>query len=1029
MKMLLPWELLILLSLKECLAENTRHGPVFTQEPSDSIFPLSTDDKQVFINCKAKGNPPPHYRWKMDGREINTESDPHYSLVEGNLLINNPHVIDHRGVYQCITANTFGTVVSREAKVQFAFLQNFSRKSRNTVSVREGQAVVLLCGPPPRYGEIKYSWVFNGQRSFLQQDARRFISQRTGNLYVAKVEASDAGNYTCVVRNMMTNTTVISSPTPVVVRRDVVMGEYEPKIEVQFPDTLHVSKGSSVKLECFALGNPVPSISWRRADGNPLPGKIKINHSSGVLEIPYFRPEDAGVYECVAENSRGRNVARGQLLFHNVENLHWVQTLKDANMAIDANLQWECKAIGKPRPTYKWLKNGQALTAEGRIHVDAGRLTISRISLLDSGMYQCVAESEHGAVYASAELKVVASPPDFTRRPVKKSTVIQRGGEVVLECRPHASPRATISWWKGGELLKDSKRQTIMEDGTLRITNISKSDGGRFTCLARNHFGTSSSAGTLLVKEPTKIIVPPLSLDATVGQSVVLPCEVSSDSSPSPIFKWFFNGKAIDFSRQEHFEMIGGGFAGDLMVRNIQLKHSGKYVCMVHTEVDTVSAAADLIVRGPPGAPEGLVVSDITDTTVQLSWGSGHDNHSPVTMYMLQARTPFSIGWQTMRTVPDSVPGQMMHATVKDLIPWVEYEFRVVAINSVGVGEPSTPSKQIRTKAAVPKVAPVNASGGGGARGELVIMWEPVPEEQQSGEDFGYVVAFRPHGSSTWIQTVLASPDASRYIYRNDSIAPLSQFEVKVGVYNSMGEGPFGRVVTVFSAEEEPSEAPSRVWARAVSASEIEVYWEPIPPGSSSEKIIAYEVLFWEEGSQQSDAERRRVIDTTALLSGLKGSTAYLISVRAQNSAGLGPCSPAFNITTKKPPPSQPPGNIKWSLTNSKIFLNWEHVKAMENESEVTGYKVVYRQNWHGRTTVLETNKTSVELQIPSGEDYLIEIKALTEGGDGTSSGPIRIPKMSSKFQILCSMQMIGVGIKQGSSGMGALCVTNPLCD
>uniref|UniRef100_A0A671Z2B1 Contactin-4-like n=1 Tax=Sparus aurata TaxID=8175 RepID=A0A671Z2B1_SPAAU len=998
--------------------ENTRHGPVFTQEPSDSIFPLSTDDKQVFINCKAKGNPPPHYRWKVDGKEINTRSDPNYSLVEGNLLINNPHVINHGGVYQCIATNTFGTVVSRDAKVQFAFLQNFSRKSRNTVSVREGQAVVLLCGPPPHYGEIKYSWVFNGQQSFLQQDARRFISQRTGNLYIAKVEASDVGNYTCAVRNMMTNATVFSSPTPVVVRRDGKHPQFA-SIEVRFPDTLHVSKGSSVKLECFALGNPVPSISWRRADGNPLPGKIKINHSSGVLEIPYFRPEDAGMYECVAENSRGRNVARGVQLY--VEHLHWVQTLKDAHMAIDANLQWECKSIGKPRPTYKWLKNAQLLTSEGRIHVEAGRLTISRISLSDSGMYQCVADNEHGALYASAELKVVASPPDFTRRPVKKSTVIQRGGEVVLECRPHASPRATISWWRGGELLKDSKRQTITVDGTLRITNISKSDGGRFTCVARNQFGTSSSTGTLMVKEPTKIIIPPLSLDATVGQSLVLPCEVSGDSSLSPVFKWFFNGKAIDFNRQEHFEMIGGGFAGDLMVRNIQLKHSGKYVCMVHTEVDTVSAAADLIVRGPPGAPEGLLVTDTTDTTVQLSWGSGPDNHSPVTMYMVQARTPFSIGWQTVRTVPDSVPGQMMHATVKDLNPWVDYEFRVLAINSVGVGEPSTPSKQIRTKAAVPKVAPVNVSGGGGARGELVITWEPVPEEQQSGEDFGYVVAFRLLGSSTWIQTVLVSPDASRYIYRNDSIAPLSQFEVKVGVYNGVGEGRFSRVVRVFSAEEEPSEAPSRVWARAVSASDIEVYWEPIPPGSSSEKII--------KGSRQSEAERVRITNTTALLTGLKGSTVYLISVRAQNSAGLGPCSPALNITTKKPPPSQPPGNIEWNLTNSKIFLNWEHVKAMENESEVTGYKVVYRQNWHGRTTVLETNKTSVELQIPSGEDYLIEIKALTEGGDGASSGPIRIPKMSSKFRILCSMQMIGVGIKQRGSGMGALCVTNPLCD
>ncbi|XP_043978218.1 contactin-4 [Gambusia affinis] len=996
MKMLLPWELLILLSLKECLAENARHGPVFTQEPSDSIFPMSSGDKLVFINCKAKGNPPPHYRWKVDGRDIDSGSDQSYSLVEGNLLINNPHFINHGGVYQCIATNAFGTIVSREAKVQFAFLQNFSQKPRNTVTVREGQAVVLLCGPPPHYGEIKYSWVFNGNRSFLQQDARRFISQRTGNLYVAKVEASDAGNYTCVVRNMMTNATVFSSPTPVVVRGDVVMGEYEPKIEVQFPDTLYVSKGSSVKLECFALGNPVPSISWRRADGNPLPGKIKINHSTGDLEIPYFRPEDAGVFECVAENSRGKNVARGQLIFQNVEHLQWTQILKDAHMAIDANLQWECKAIGKPKPKYRWLKNGQPLTTKERVHIEAGRLTISTIRLSDSGMYQCVAENEYGSLYASAELKVVASPPDFTQRPVKKSTVIHRGGEVVLECRPNASPRATISWWRGAELLRTGKRQMILQDGTLRIANISKADEGSYTCVARNHFGASSSTGDLVVKEPTRIVVPPLSSDASVGQSLVLPCQVSSDSSLSPVFKWFFNGKAIDFSRQEHFEMIGGGFAGDLMVRNIQLRHSGKYVCMVHTDVDTVSAAADLIVRGPPGAPQGLLVTAITNTTAQLSWSSGPDNHSPITMYMVQARTPFSIGWQTVKTVPDSVPGQMMHATVKDLSPWVEYEFRVLAINSVGVGEPSMPSKQIRTKAAAPKVAPVNVSGGGGARGELVITWEPVPEEQQSGEEFGYLVAFRPLGSSTWIKTVLASADVSRYVYRNDSVAPLSRFEATVGVFNSMGEGPFSRIVKVFSAEEEPSAAPSRVWAHSISASEIEVYWEPVPPRSSTENIIGYEVLFWEGSSEQREADRVRVTDSSALLSGLKSSTVYMISVRAQNSAGLGPSSPSISVATKKPPPSQPPGAIEWNLTNSKIFLKWEHVKASQNESEVTGYKVVYRQSWYGRTTVLQTNKTSIELRVPYGEDHIIEITALTEGGHGTSSGPIHIPKMSS---------------------------------
>lgn len=41
-----------------------------------------------------------------------------------------------------------------------------------------------------------------------------------------------------------------------------------------------------------------------------------MNKASGVLEIPYFQMEDAGVYECVAENSRGRNSVKGKLSFY-----------------------------------------------------------------------------------------------------------------------------------------------------------------------------------------------------------------------------------------------------------------------------------------------------------------------------------------------------------------------------------------------------------------------------------------------------------------------------------------------------------------------------------------------------------------------------------------------------------------------------------------------------------------------------------------------------------------------------------------
>lgn len=38
--------------------------------------------------------------------------------------------------------------------------------------------------------------------------------------------------------------------------------------------------------------------------------------------------------------------------------------------------------------------------------------------------------------------------------------------------------------------------------------------------------------------------------------------------------------------------------AGDLMIRNIQLYHAGKYICVVDTDVESLSAVAILIVKG-----------------------------------------------------------------------------------------------------------------------------------------------------------------------------------------------------------------------------------------------------------------------------------------------------------------------------------------------------------------------------------------------------------------------------------------------
>lgn len=297
--MMLLWKLLVLQSLMGCLAESgVLLSPVFTKQPGSIVFPVDSLEKnrEVVFSCEAQGSPPPLYRWKLNGTVIMPKSGSHYSLSGGNLRINQLNKDQDAGIYQCLATNSFGTIVSREASLTFSYLENFKMHRRSSVLVREGQGVVLLCGPPSHSGDLMFSWIFNEYPSFVKQDTRRFISQETGNLYIAKVEPSDVGNYTCVVTNTVTKTRVQGPPTPLVLRSDGVMGEYEPKIEVQFPEVVHVAKGSTVKLECFALGNPAPSINWRRVDGVPFSRKVDVRKTSGVLEIPYFQQEDAGTY-------------------------------------------------------------------------------------------------------------------------------------------------------------------------------------------------------------------------------------------------------------------------------------------------------------------------------------------------------------------------------------------------------------------------------------------------------------------------------------------------------------------------------------------------------------------------------------------------------------------------------------------------------------------------------------------------------------------------------------------------------------
>ncbi|XP_060891776.1 contactin-1a [Labrus mixtus] len=953
--------------------EATGYGPVFEEQPVDTIYPEESPEAKITMSCRARASPPASYKWMLGDTAVDFDAKGrHYSLVGGNLVISNPVKTQHVGKYSCLASNEYGTVISQVASVQFGYLDLFSSEERESVYVKEGQGAVLLCAPPPHYPEeLSFRWILNEFPTFIPLDKRRFVSQITGNLYISKVDSSDSGNYSCIASSPSISKSVFSNYIPLVPLAERPIRKYPADLKVKFPDTTALV-GQNITLECFALGNPVPEVLWKKLDGQ-LPANHEVRMAGAHLHLFNVQFEDGGNYQCEAVNSRGKDYHAARVSVEAYP--EWVEHISSTEKDLSSDYTMPCIASGKPKPHIRWLKNGEL--------TDRKEMKFSRLTFEDSGMYQCIVENHHGVIYANAELRVFACAPTFKHNPVKR-VLAARNGRVVIQCRPKAAPKPSFYWSKDTELLHNSTRVFIWDDGSLEILNVTQADEGKYTCFAENDRGKANSTGTLLVTESTKITLAPSNADVKVGDNAWMQCAASHDSSLDITFVWSLDGRVIDLHKDsQHYERTPNGSSnGELMIKNAQLKHSGRYTCTAQTPIDNITASAHLVVRGPPGAPGGVRVMNKADKSVTLQWSRGADNHSPISKYTIQYRDSFSDVWKTATTSPAAIEGNTEMATVVDLFPWVEYEFRVIATNTLGTGEPSSPSPKDKTQEALPVVAPSDVSGGGGTSRELTITWTPVQPQYYYGPNFGYIVAFKPEGENEWMKVTVADPQAKRYVHKDSNIPPATEYQVKIKAYNSKGEGPFSQSAFIFSAQDAPSEAPVSVEGRALSATEAFVWWLPLPQSN----IDGYQVKFWRAADEsEGDAQSVQVSskDNHTRLEGMKHSTYYLIVVRGYNYAGYSPPSERLQILTKKPPPSQAPKITGKKIKGAAVNIAWEQVESLPSESSVDGYKVLCTEEGVPQATLYTTTRRYIDLNLKPYKNYVVEVRVHTEGGDG----------------------------------------------
>lgn len=60
------------------------------------------------------------HRWQLNGSDVDLSAGDRYALHGGSLVVSDPRRSRDAGTYRCFATNPLGTIVSREARLQFA---------------------------------------------------------------------------------------------------------------------------------------------------------------------------------------------------------------------------------------------------------------------------------------------------------------------------------------------------------------------------------------------------------------------------------------------------------------------------------------------------------------------------------------------------------------------------------------------------------------------------------------------------------------------------------------------------------------------------------------------------------------------------------------------------------------------------------------------------------------------------------------------------------------------------------------------
>uniref|UniRef100_A0A2A4JGY3 Down syndrome cell adhesion molecule-like protein Dscam2 n=3 Tax=Heliothis virescens TaxID=7102 RepID=A0A2A4JGY3_HELVI len=943
--------------------------------------------RPAVFTCRYEGNPVKTITWLKDGKDMK-----HH---DATLRIESVKKED-KGMYQCFIRNDQESAgASAELKLGGRFEPPLIRHSFGEQTFRSGPSLRLKCvasgNPTP-----DIAWLLDGDK--LTSGDRLQIGQfvtADGNveshLNISSVHTNDGGLYTCIASSKVGSASHAA-------RVNVYGLPY-----VRTMKKRPVVAGDNLIVHCPVAGYPIDSIVWER-DNRVLPinRKQKVFPNGTLVIENVERMSDEATYTCVAKNSQGYT-AKGTLEVQvMVPPLIMPFNFGEVPFNPGDTALVNCVATKGDLPLdISWTFSSETIDSTLQrdittmsLNPRASVLTINSVSANHQGNYTCIVQNAAGRAEYAATL-VVNVPPRWIIEPTDKA--FAQGSDAKVECKADGFPKPQVTWKRAegdtpGDYkdLKPNNPNVKVEDGTLTIANIQKTNEGYYLCEAVNGIGSGLSAVILIsVQAPPQFEIKMRNQTARRSEPAVLQCQAKGEKPIGII--WNMNNKRLEPKSDPRYtireEILPGGVVSDLSIRRTERSDSALFTCVATNAFGSDDTSINMIIQEVPEAPYGLKVLDKSGRTVQLSWAAPYDGNSPIKKFLIEYKRAKGNWEKDIDRV--LVPGDATEAGVFSLRPATAYHIRIVAENELGTSEPSE-TVTIITAEEAPTGPPQDCKVDAVDKHTLRVTWKPPPPQDWNGELQGYYVGYKLASSnkSFVFETVDISKESGKEHHLDIlNLKTYTQYAIVVQAFNKMGSGPVSGEVRAYTAEGAPSAPPQDVLCTTLTAQTIRVSWVSPPLAAANGLIKAYKVIYGpsETWYDEKSKDTKITASSETILHGLKKFTNYSMEVLATTNGGDGVRSAPIHCQTEQDVPEAPRAVKALVMGQDSILVSWR--PPAQPNGVVTHYNVYTQaQNAEPHPNKVPATQTSYSATELKAGRYDFWVTASTIIGEGQPS-------------------------------------------